>query len=94
MKNTKSTTRNGSGRTKGSFSFVKIPLIELVSKFNGSPTDIVVRRKWAEANGFVGLTAAPVDNSQDKVRVAVTVTATDTPDSPVAIQVDNGSDKV
>jgi hypothetical protein len=86
MKN-KNSTRKGSGRTKGSFSFVKIPLIELNAKIKDSATQVVVRRKWAEAQGFVGLAAQPVDNSQDRVKP---VTDTDSPESAVTT-VDNGA---
>jgi hypothetical protein len=58
--------RPGAGRSKGSFSFVKMTLAELVGKyvdtgtitdlsvkFPGlSATDVVLGRKWAEGAGF------------------------------------------
>lgn len=57
--NIKKTVRRGAGRTKGSYSFVKIPLKELITKFADQTTDIVVSRKFAEAVGFTGLNSAP-----------------------------------
>ena len=54
----KKITRKGSGRTKGSFSFVKVPLAELCAKFADPNTPVVIGRKWAEAVGFTGLTSA------------------------------------
>jgi hypothetical protein len=44
--------RPGSGRTKGAFSFVRIPLSEILSKFSDVSTPITVGRVWAEACGF------------------------------------------
>ena len=48
----KKVTRKGSGRTKGSFSFVKLTLAELLAKFADKTTPIIVSRKWAEPLGF------------------------------------------
>lgn len=59
-KNTK-VTRKGSGRTKGSYSFVRIPLADLVAKFADQTTPIVVGRKFAEEVGFKGLVANPAN---------------------------------
>lgn len=56
---TKSITRKGSGRTKGSFSFVQIKLADLAGKFADTATAITVGRKWAESVGFSGLTTGP-----------------------------------
>lgn len=77
-------TRKGSGRTKGSFSFVKVPLKDLTGKFNDATTPILVSRKWAEQVGFVGLTSAPAANVYNSIqgqtpatKVAATVTSLD-----------------
>jgi hypothetical protein len=73
--------RKGSGRTKGSFSFVKISLADLVSKFADQSTPCVVSRKWAEACGFTGLVANPagttlasIQGQTPETRVAAAVT--------------------
>lgn len=57
------TTRKGSGRTKGSFSFVTISLADLNAKFADQNTPIVVSRKWAEACSFTGLVAKPANST-------------------------------
>lgn len=56
---TKSITRKGSGRTKGSYSFVQIKLADLASKFADTNTQITVGRIWATSVGFSGLTTGP-----------------------------------
>lgn len=68
--NTTSTkvTRKGSGRTKGSFSFVKIPLQDLCGKFADPTTPVVVSRKWAESCGFTGLVANPANATFDSIQ--------------------------
>lgn len=78
------TSRPGSGRTKGSFSFVKISLADLNSKFADQTTPIVVSRKWAEQVGFSGLVANPANATLDTIQgltpatqVAATVTNLD-----------------
>jgi len=77
-------TRKGSGRTKGSFSFVKITLADLNSKFADATTPCVVSRKWAESCGFTGLIANPANSTLDSIQgqtpathVAATVTNLD-----------------
>lgn len=50
-------TRKGAGRTKGSFSFVKVPLSDLTAKFSDLSTPIVVGRKFAEAIGLTAVSA-------------------------------------
>lgn len=60
-------TRKGSGRTKGSFSFVKIPLAELVAKFADTASPIIVSRKWAEQVGFQGLVAKSASTTVDSI---------------------------
>jgi hypothetical protein len=59
--------RPGSGRTKGSFSFVKVPLSTLVAKFADQSTPIVISRKYAETIGLQGLTAAPAGSTLDSI---------------------------
>lgn len=80
MKSTK-VTRPGSGRTKGSFSFVKLPLSALTAKFADPATEITVGRKFAEAMGFKDLTSAPasqiagsIEGKTDATKVGATVT--------------------
>ena len=77
-------TRKGSGRTKGSFSFVKITLAELNNKFNDPNQTVVIGRKWAEAVGLQGLIANPANTTMDSIQgqtpathVAATVTNLD-----------------
>lgn len=50
--------REGSGRTKGSFSFVLLTLQQLNDKFNDKSTPVKVGRKWAEECGFANLSTA------------------------------------
>lgn len=75
-------TRKGSGRTAGSFSFVKITLADLNNKFADKTTPIVVGRKFAEAAGFTGLVANPAKSMYDSIQgqtpaTAVATTAVD-----------------
>ena len=75
-------TRKGSGRTKGSFSFVKITLADLNAKFADTTTPVVVGRKWAESCGFTGLVANPANSTLDSIQgqtpaTHVTATVTD-----------------
>ena len=75
-------TRKGSGRTKGSFSFVRIPLKDIKAKFADDTTPILVSRKWAEQVGFTGLVCAPAANTYDAIQgqtpaTKVTATVTD-----------------
>jgi hypothetical protein len=59
--NNKKVKRPGSGRTKGSFSFVNISLGDLRKHLNDADAvPIRVSRKWAEQAGFKELTSAPV----------------------------------
>lgn len=81
MSNTTKTTRKGSGRTKGSFSFVRVPLAELNGKFADASTTIIVSRKWAEQVGFNGLSATNAQANYESIQgktpasaVAATVT--------------------
>lgn len=83
MSNTK-ITRKGSGRTKGSFSFVKITLAELNAKFADQSTPIVVGRKWAESCSFQNLISNPANATLESIQgqtpathVAATVTDLD-----------------
>lgn len=61
-------TRKGSGRTPGSFSFVKITLADLNAKFADQSTPIVVGRKFAETAGFTGLVANPAKSMYDSIQ--------------------------
>ena len=61
-------TRKGSGRTKGSFSFVKITIADLNAKFADTTTPCVVSRKWAESCGFQGLIANPGNSTLDSIQ--------------------------
>jgi hypothetical protein len=80
MSNTTTTTaprvtRKGSGRTKGSFSFVKISLADIKARFKDDTTPVLVSRKWAEAVGFTGLVANPAVNSYDAIQGVTPATA-------------------
>ena len=82
----KKITRKGSGRTKGSFSFVQIKLSDLTAKFPDQETLVMVGRKWAESKGFVGLTM----ESAAKMIVSVTpagAIAVPAPETPVAVEI-------
>jgi hypothetical protein len=76
-------TRKGSGRTKGSFSFVKIPLAIVMAKFADPNTEAPFSRKWAEAMGFTGLSSTDAAHTYDTTIVgktpatAVAATVTD-----------------
>lgn len=61
-------TRKGSGRTKGSFSFVKISLADLNAKFSDPSQPITVGRKFAEACGFAGLSSGPANAINDSIQ--------------------------
>lgn len=61
-------SRKGSGRTKGSFSFVRVPLADLTGKFADPSTTVLVSRKWAEAVGFNGLVASNAQESYDSIQ--------------------------
>lgn len=77
------TTRKGSGRTKGSFSFVSIPMTDLTAKLN--PTSVVVvSRKYAESIGFTGLKVTNAADTLESIQgtnpqTAATVTVTQNP---------------
>lgn len=74
--------RPGSGRTKGSFSFVSIPLSDLIAKFADTKTPIVVSRKFAETVGFTGIVAKPAGSTLESIEGK-------TPTSAVTAQVHN-----
>lgn len=73
----KSVKRPGSGRTKGSFSFVKLTLAELKSKFADETTPIVVSRKWAEPLGF------NVTGTTDAKHLSESIVGTTKVDAPI-----------
>jgi hypothetical protein len=83
---TKKITRKGSGRTKGSFSFVKIPLADLAAKFADNTTPVLVSRKWAESVGFQGLTSNPVGALTNSIQGQ-------TPETKVATKIVNLDDE-
>lgn len=62
------TSKPGSGRTKGSFSFVTVTLAELKAKFNDEQMPIVISRKWAEQVGFKGLVANAANKTMDTIQ--------------------------
>jgi hypothetical protein len=68
MANTTGVKRKGSGRTKGSFSFVKITVNDLLAKFADHTTPVVVSRKWAESCGFQGLISNPANATLDSIQ--------------------------
>jgi hypothetical protein len=70
MNNTNITAVNRpcSGRTKGSFSFVKVPLSALCGKFADTETPVVISRKWAEQVGFTNLVANPANATLDSIQ--------------------------
>lgn len=78
--------RPGSGKTKGSFSFVKITLQDLSAKLAPS-TEIVVRRIWAEGIGFTGLKSQAADIEIPNIVSAVPVPIT-AATSTVASEID------
>lgn len=74
-------TRKGSGRTKGSFSFIVLTIKQLKEKFADENQTVVVGRKWAETCGFSGVVAHAANATLDSIqgqtpatRVAATVT--------------------
>lgn len=68
MTNNTVSTRKGSGRTKGSYSFVKLTVQQLLDKFADKTTPVVVGRKWAESCGFTGLVANPANATLDSIQ--------------------------
>ena len=78
-----STRKKGSGRTKGSVSFVEIPLGELTQALKplGDNATILVGRKWVEGLEMVGirLSAKRLDSyeSTSKSNIEAATTAVD-----------------
>jgi hypothetical protein len=70
----------GSGRKKGSYSFIRVKLSDLQERFKDS-ADIVVSRKWAEGNGLQG--QAFVANAQAMEAVTSKPTAQPEDNAPV-----------
>lgn len=75
-------TRKGSGRTKGSYSFVPLTMAALSVRCADPTITVLVSRKWAEAHGFTGLVARPASNSYESIQgqtpnTLVTATVTD-----------------
>lgn len=64
----KKVKRPGSGRTKGSFSFVNISLGDLRKHLNDAEAiPIRVSRKWAEDVGFKDIHSAPVKDLTSEI---------------------------
>lgn len=78
--------RIGSGRTKNSFSFVKITINDLLKKFADHDSPVIVSRKWAESVGFQGLVSKPVGDTVGSIEGL-------TPDSAVQTKVHNFNDE-
>jgi hypothetical protein len=60
--------RPGSGRTKGSFSFVAVTLADLKAKFADDTQKVIVGRKWAEQCGFDVSTTTSATNILGKIQ--------------------------
>lgn len=64
----KKITRKGAGRTKGSFSFVKIKVKDLAARFAQMPDlDVLVSRKQMEGFGFNDLVTAEVSELKESI---------------------------
>lgn len=61
MKRKKIIRRPGSGRTKGSYSFVRLPWATL-KQFVGVASTVTVSRKWCENVGIVHGVCSRADN--------------------------------
>jgi len=77
--------RPGSGRTKGSFSFVKLTIADIKAKFADDTTPIIVSRKWAEQVGFTNVVSKPAGATVDAIEGT-------TPETKVQAKVHNFND--
>jgi hypothetical protein len=75
--NIKKIKRPGSGRTKGSFSFVTVPLEFLCGKIKDGKTLIKVSRLQLEAMGFNVVSSEPQTVVVDNTPVANEIVVTD-----------------
>ena len=66
MKHTK-VRRVGSGRTKGSFSFVPVTLAALNAKFADKETKVLMSRKQAQMFGFENLVTGTVGQLTESI---------------------------
>lgn len=82
----KKVKRPGSGRTKGSFSFVTVTLAELQAKFADPTQKVVIGRKWAEQCGFNISATTPATDILGKIQG-------ETPASQAAVTVRNLADE-
>jgi hypothetical protein len=64
---TTKTRRPGSGRTKGSYSFVTISITDLLAKFNDQTTPVIVSRKWAEQVGFKNIESRKANETVSRI---------------------------
>jgi hypothetical protein len=55
--------RPGSGRTKGSFSFVTVTMKDLNTKFADPEMPVIISRKWAEQVGFKDIVSKPATDT-------------------------------
>jgi hypothetical protein len=73
----------GSGRKKGSYSFIRVKLSDLKERFKDS-AEIVVSRKWAEGNSLQGTVF--VANAQTMESVTTKPTAEPDDNAPVDME--------
>tara|TARA_Y100000310_G_C20600724_1_gene772874 strand:+ start:908 stop:1168 length:261 start_codon:yes stop_codon:yes gene_type:complete len=78
--------KTGSGRKKGSYSFIRVKLSDLNERFKES-ADIVVSRKWAEGNGLTG--SQFVANAQTMEAATSKPTAQPEDNAPVDMELTN-----
>ena len=77
----KKARKPGSGRTKGSFSFVTLTLGELNEKFKDPSQVVIVGRKWAEPL-FPNKISAPIQTINGKI-------AGESPETRIPVKVTN-----
>jgi hypothetical protein len=82
----KKVKRPGSGRTKGSFSFVTVSLADLKANFADDTQKIVIGRKWAEQCGFNIQATTPATDILGKIQG-------ETPATQAAVTVRNLADE-
>lgn len=72
--------RPGSGRTKGSYSFIRIKLSDLTGKFIDPEMPVIISRKWAEQVGLA------VESTTDAGHLFGTIEGT-TPTTKIGVNV-------
>ena len=58
----------GSGRKTGGFSFVLIPLSDIIKKFADTTTPVKVSRVWAEQVGFTDLVSKAAEKLHGEIQ--------------------------